>query len=312
MSPRRMTWGVTLAGVGVILMLTNLQLIQWSVWLTLLSLWPVLLVTWGIGLVFRGSRLALLAPLLIVAAMAYAVVFPGQGRLPWGSGGAWDVVSEAVVARGDHSMGEASFGRKADGGVRSLRLDVDFGAGNLEVMGGASSSQQIYDATLEYRGVAPRETFAIQGAQAVAQLKGTGGVWGGPSRDWSIRLTEGHRVYLDIELAACSANMNLARVDVGSLRLHCGASEVHVALGKPKGRVPVTLECGAADVELNIPRGAQVRIHKNTMVGSVDTNGAGLIQQGAYLVSSEYDNAPNSYDVDVSNAVGEFRLRRDA
>lgn len=57
--------GLAIILVGVILLLNNLNIIDWSVWFNILKLWPLLLVSLGISLIFK-RRLSWLAPLVIL------------------------------------------------------------------------------------------------------------------------------------------------------------------------------------------------------------------------------------------------------
>ena len=64
MSGTQFLKGLVIILVGVILLLNNLNILDWSVWYNILKLWPLLLISLGISLIFR-RRLAWLAPLVI-------------------------------------------------------------------------------------------------------------------------------------------------------------------------------------------------------------------------------------------------------
>jgi hypothetical protein len=57
--------GLAIILVGAILLLNNLNILEWSVWYNIFKLWPLLLVSLGISLIFR-RRLSWLAPLVIL------------------------------------------------------------------------------------------------------------------------------------------------------------------------------------------------------------------------------------------------------
>ncbi|MDD4362649.1 MAG: DUF5668 domain-containing protein [Atribacterota bacterium] len=57
--------GLAIALVGIILLLNNLNILNWSVWYNIFRLWPLLLISLGISLIFR-KRLSWLAPLVIL------------------------------------------------------------------------------------------------------------------------------------------------------------------------------------------------------------------------------------------------------
>jgi len=65
MSGTQFLKGLAIVLVGVILLLNNLNILEWSVWYNIFKLWPLLLISLGISLIFR-RRLSWLAPLVIV------------------------------------------------------------------------------------------------------------------------------------------------------------------------------------------------------------------------------------------------------
>jgi hypothetical protein len=64
--------GLAIILVGVILLLNNLNILEWSVWYNIFKLWPLLLVSLGISLIFR-RRLSWLAPLVIVVGIIIGI-----------------------------------------------------------------------------------------------------------------------------------------------------------------------------------------------------------------------------------------------
>lgn len=64
--------GLAIILVGVILLLNNLNILEWSVWYNIFKLWPLLLVSLGVTLIFR-RRLSWLAPLVIVVGIIIGI-----------------------------------------------------------------------------------------------------------------------------------------------------------------------------------------------------------------------------------------------
>lgn len=65
MSGTQFLKGLVIILIGVILLLNNLNILDWSVWYNILKLWPLLLISLGISLIFR-RRLAWIAPMVIL------------------------------------------------------------------------------------------------------------------------------------------------------------------------------------------------------------------------------------------------------
>ncbi|HNR65342.1 MAG TPA: DUF5668 domain-containing protein [Atribacterota bacterium] len=72
MSLTRFLKGFLIILIGVILLLNNLNILEWTVWPNILKLWPLLLISLGISLIFR-KRLSWLAPLVILLGIIYGI-----------------------------------------------------------------------------------------------------------------------------------------------------------------------------------------------------------------------------------------------
>jgi hypothetical protein len=64
--------GLVIILIGIILLLNNFNILNWSVWINILRLWPILLISLGLSLIFR-KRLSWLAPLIILIGIIIGV-----------------------------------------------------------------------------------------------------------------------------------------------------------------------------------------------------------------------------------------------
>jgi hypothetical protein len=64
--------GLVIILIGAILLLNNLNILEWSVWPNILKLWPLLLISLGISLIFR-RRLSWLGPLVILLGIIFGI-----------------------------------------------------------------------------------------------------------------------------------------------------------------------------------------------------------------------------------------------
>lgn len=64
--------GLVIILIGVILLLNNLNLMDWSIWFNIFKLWPLLLISIGISLIFK-RRLSWLGPLLLLLGVIFAI-----------------------------------------------------------------------------------------------------------------------------------------------------------------------------------------------------------------------------------------------
>lgn len=91
---------ILLIFLGIVFLLNNLNILPWTIWLSLWRLWPVILILAGLQTVFRGSKIAdwliYLLGLIISIGLIYLAInfsngqlrremnryFPGNLRLP--------------------------------------------------------------------------------------------------------------------------------------------------------------------------------------------------------------------------------------
>lgn len=120
-----------LIGLGVLLLLSNLGMLQWSVWDTAWRLWPILLIAAGLDvLIGRRSALGSLFSALIVLALI--------------AGGVW-----LVAAPG--GLGISAFGREMIGqsvsqsldGARLADVSIRPAAASLRIAGGAPAGKLV-------------------------------------------------------------------------------------------------------------------------------------------------------------------------
>src|SRR3972149_1722466 len=105
-----------LVGLGVILLLNHLGLLEWNIWEALLRLWPVLIIGAGLDLLIgRRSIWGSLLVIVLVLGVAAASIALYEG----GTLGAGRLEREAIEV----PLGEASQGT----------VEIDFSVGRLEV-----------------------------------------------------------------------------------------------------------------------------------------------------------------------------------
>lgn len=275
MELKRAAEGLTLVGVGVILLANMLGYLPWSVWWNILSLWPLLLISAGIDIIGKGtdnSWLRVLASLLVLGGMAYGVfAMPADGtweRLPF------------VVSINEPDASPFAFNEPHDSSVRSGTAVVKGGVGELSVKAGRdlASAEGVSPYT-------PRFEADVSGHEADVAVSMGGGSWAGvPARkDLRLDVTLDRRVPWDLTLDAgvSSIDADLSGLDLTSLDVQTGVSQGAITLGAPHGTggVPVSIETGVSSVTVRFKEGENVRLTVNRGLSSVDT-GRGMSEVG--------------------------------
>lgn len=106
MSVSRLRNGVILLSIGIVLLLNNLNYVDWSVWVSILSLWPVLLIAIGIEKIFARTSvnfLAYLSPVLLLFAIlgpAYYYFHQARETTYQGNTFHWEKEMTPTIKRG--------------------------------------------------------------------------------------------------------------------------------------------------------------------------------------------------------------------
>src|SRR5690606_6804741 len=123
MNIRRISWGLIVLFIGLILLLTNLDYIDFN-WLAVFSLWPVLLILLGLSFMLPYKPES--KYIMIIATVATLGLFAYQGL---------KTVDEEQ-SFGSASRGDAAiFSRELDPGVKSATLNIEGGAISYRMSG---------------------------------------------------------------------------------------------------------------------------------------------------------------------------------
>jgi len=126
----------------------------------------------------------------------------------------------------------------------------------------------------------------------------------GDTLDWSVGLKRGLPMSLDFETGANESEINLSELQVSELQLKSGASSTRVHLPQNAGQTRVSIEVGAASVDLYVPNGVAGRIRSRGGISSLKVDTARFPRAGEYYQSTDYETAANKVDIDIQMGVG--------
>lgn len=246
---KRVFDGLSLIAIGAVLLACTTGYLSWAVWVSIFSLWPVLLISAGIDIIGKSADrewLRALSTVVFIAALLYgAFVMPaGTWGLPWTAGG-----------------GERfSASEPARAGLASGRAAIEAGATRLSVSGGPDLAAISGEAPA---GARPSLDVRADGPEAevtVSQPHETV-VWvgAGPRRSLDVTLDRSLEwSALDITAGASEAAIDLRDLRVTALDVRTGGADARVTFGDRPVRA--TVEAGAANIVLRVPRSARVRL----------------------------------------------------
>jgi hypothetical protein len=298
MNPSRLRTGVFFILTGSILLLNTTGVLGWSFWVDLVWLWPVLLIAIGVEKVLLATRvrqLAYISSLILILTVVWA----------WSS-----YARETRIEEPTFDF-DADFTKAypLDSTYTSLVADIDFGAGKLYI---GSSSTELFNGEFYSRHGRPRVDLDQRRSRAMVEVRTDNmGEFHWPGKlgnRWKIGVTDRLPVRLNIDCGAAGLELNLSEIQLERLDLNCGASEIDLVIGIKNPRVDAYIDCGASNLNIKIPRGAGLRVHRDIAVSSFRSPGLELTKRGSYRETPAFDGAPIQINLDLEAGVSAFTV----
>lgn len=289
--------------VGLVFLGQNTGMLPGDVWLSLWQFWPVVLILVGLELVLGHSGIGSTIASLIMVAMVLAVVgmlaFVGQAG-GWTIGGNHSGISALLTP---HQVTQEI------GNAQRGIIDLEHGAGKLELSALPVESSQLLDADLSYAQSSAIERRAEARGDGTYVRLGTRNNWNGfPGgttfrQDWTVKLSPNVPLDISVHSGASAVAMDLSGLRVTSLNVDTGASSLDVTLPEAAGKTDARVKAGLAGVHIRVPEGVAARISvKNGLSGAAIDEGR-FPKNGSYYQSQNYDTASNRVDLYVETGI---------
>lgn len=259
--PALSLFALLLIAVGVVLLLQNLGVLSWELWLEVWRFWPVLLIAIGVGLVL-GQRLRWLSMGIVAALLAGSIA--GAALLAESTG---DVDVDHLTVPLDDS--------------RSLDLWVAFGLGSLTIDSLPDGSPNLVEGTFESRCAGPEirvrrdgdaVSLDIEREDLDAEMDPGGLALCFRDADWRLSLSRAAEVTIDLGLGAASIDLDLTDLKTRSLYMDGGAASVDIRMPAGPGDMEAVISVAAASIDVRIPGGVEAFIVNDTNLSSFDVD----------------------------------------
>jgi hypothetical protein len=196
------------------------------------------------------------------------------------------------------------------GDAQSVNVEIDMGAGELDVSGGAV---ELLEAGFTYNvaRLKPEVEYG-EGTLSVRTPNvetGIGSLWDVDDYryEWDLRLNDGVPMELSVSLGAGKATLELGSLSLTRLNVDMGAGEVVMDLtGDWRADLDVKLEGGAGGATLRLPRDVGVRVDVSGGLGQV--NAPGFTKDGDSYVNDAYGESEVTLRIDVEIGLGAIDL----
>lgn len=286
---------ILLIGLGVLFLLNNLGMLQWTVWEVAWRLWPIALI--GLGLDLMIGRRSLLGSIVVVVLMVLAFA----GGVYWMN----------VQAQTGQPLRQQGFTQPLQGAT-SADVDIHFGIGRLNI-GALQDSQDLIKGSLTLNpGESPVQSFRLEGSKAVYNLRSEGistGWFMGQSyrsKIWDLKLNPHIPIYLAVHGGASQTQMDLSGLKLSGLEYTLGVGQGQVIL-PDRGNFDVVVHGGVGQFTIIVPTGMEARVEMSGWLGS--TNFRGSYQRNDHTITTPgFQNATNRVDMKVEGGIGQITI----
>ena len=331
---------------GVVLLLTNMKLVDWDVWDAIFMCWPVLFIAGGLDGLVQGEN-----PVWQVFWIGFgALMLAGNlGYLAWNS---WDIVLRLwpllLIAAGLSVLaGRSSIGNLVSAvlvvallggallllsqtpmpastmagdrisqsldGAQKSDVYLNLPAGKLRVSAMSESAGQIEGTLRQPDAGNIDRSFYVDQDTAHLSLRGTGvSVWipFGPNRhqnEWDLRFNPSVPLALNADMGAGETDVDLTGMTIDRARVNIGAGSTTVRL-PAEGRFEAQIDGGVGSVTILLPRAMAVRVQAHTALVDLDLP-ADFVQDGDNYRSPNITGADSIVDLNLNLAIGRVAIK---
>lgn len=300
MNNRRISWGLIVLFIGLILLLTNLDYIDFN-WLAVFSLWPVLLILLGLSFMLPYKPES--KYIMIIATVATLALFAYKGL---------ESVNEEQEFSSDYTSGTAVFSRDLDPGIKSATLNIDGGAISYRIN---ESTDKLFYAETRSNTNSFSLSDKTNGEKSTIDfiMRGKGEVdlkESNIQNNANIRLNKDLVWDIDLKIGAGAADFDLSNYKVKKVDVDGGVSSVKIRMGMPfEAESAIEFKGGLASFELYIPNDAACRIVSKSALSSQDFQGFNKQQDGSYITDN-YNTADKKFIVNMESGLSSFSVKR--
>jgi hypothetical protein len=311
-------WGVFLILAGAVPLLVRSGYLTDDQIGRLWNLWPLILIGIGVGLVLGRTRFDFVGGLIVAATfglMVGGLLSTGVDTISTGACGS-DSGTVAFPAR-DGSL-------STDGGSVDVQLDC----GDVTVAVASGNAWRVEGQDADGKGP---DIESGDRSLKVRSRDGDGGpIWVfGKGATWRITLPDAPRLDVDLQLSAGSATVALGGAALGTVDLELNAGSAtfdltsvreikdiqfrlnagSLGLTLPNLSMTGSIEANAGSVRLCVPPGAALNLRTGeSIIGSYDYAGHGLVQDGSTWTTPGFDSAAVRIELRTVANAGSFAL----
>jgi len=314
MNTRRITTGITILFIGVVLLLSQLNTISFN-WVGIFRYWPLFIVLAGIRMLVPkdqqiGQFVAIGSTVVILGFLTYiGLSTPKEPLLTQ------LLKNKGVNINIDDPNDKTNYSTEKltvplNDKIHSATLNLDLGATSLR--NDSSTTSEIFTAFNTSKEYLLGVTVHDESADKLdINLKGKfkNKDFNSKNNNTYIALNPNILWNLNFDVGAIDANLDLSPYKIETLDIDAGATSLKLKLGQPQAMTKISMDAGASSIEISIPKDAACRITSDNALSSTDYEGDFLKSEGE-VKSTNYDSAAQKFDFDINGGIASIKIRR--
>ena len=193
--------------------------------------------------------------------------------------------------------------------AKSVRVDINVGAGDLKVTGGA---EKLLEADFTYNVAELKPELKYTDGTLVIRQPNVEGlpVLRGITdyrNEWGLRLSDQAPIDLRVDMGSGVSDLHLASLSLTRLDIILGAGKSTIDLnGDWAHDLDATINAGAADVSVRLPKDIGVRVEVDR--GPAMIKSSGLTQDGDVYTNAAYGVSKMTLHVHIKAGIGRISL----
>lgn len=191
------------------------------------------------------------------------------------------------------------------GNATRAKLELNHGAGQL-VLGSGAKPGQFLSGTFNggVRQHVDRHADSLDAHIEVQPFQFPFSLGGRRGLEWTLNLNRDVPIDLKIESGASRSELDLRDLQVTDLKVSTGASKTEIILPEHAGLTAVTVELGAASLDITVPDGAAARIRAEQGVSAIEIDTTRFPFSNGIYESADYSSATDKADIIIKAGVG--------
>lgn len=301
--------GLLLVALGVLLLLTTIEVVSLGIWLELAKFWPVLLVLIGVEIIF--ARIHPLWRVALISTTLVAVIAAAHYSVP-----EYDP---------DQPLHVSYFEPLSD--TQTLHLSADFMAGGFQLSAETpddkpgtgllavdfnnqparvTTKRSNGDLKVRLASSGPYLTYSSDTTHTTEDGKtitssSTSSTTNVPIglADWRLTAPSDVEIEIDISSGVADLDLDLRNLDVRKLTIQAGATDIRIQLPTNAGETHVDINAGAADIDLIVPPTIGARIEIDAPLKSTQIDPIRFTETIDGYQSPNFHQAANRITIDI-------------